>query len=268
MQISVRARTIIGAAIPLSSMVWMMTNCGKQSNSQTAESEAAKPQFSCTQAVPGQGSVNLSINVFETKMDVLRSSPTAKFAQLNYAITKNDNLDVPFGEPQFKCTGFSAADNNYTLSIRVFDESLIILQSSDNARFAPLKYNIKLDNPAQSRVFSRDQRPVDGALTELSLVPNGALYDAILRTVIVNRQTGEEGESKDTLGSRLDCTFTAEKINCQRDDRPVDGISTTVELTKEDGKWKATLSTALFDRSTGQEVKESKTIAELLTEAK
>jgi hypothetical protein len=57
--------------------------------------------------------------------------------------------------------------------------------------------------PAELR-FSRDDRPVDGALKELVIVRNAdGTYDATLRTAFFDRINGVEVDETESIGSGL-----------------------------------------------------------------
>lgn len=115
---------------------------------ETLDDTTPAPEFDCTQPLQGDTDTTLSINVFKETMEVLRSSPTAKFAKLEYSIKKNDQLEIPFEEPLFRCTSVPEIRTGYTVRIMVFKETLLILRKSDSRLYAPKKYDIKTVSPS------------------------------------------------------------------------------------------------------------------------
>ncbi len=126
-----------------------------------------------------------------------------------------------------------------------------------------------LNNFFQTRVFSKDKRPVDGALTQITITNvGGKKYDVSLFTALVDRQTGKPSESLEILCTSLDCTFANTIILCEKDDRPVDGVLTEVKLVKDASTWTATVRTALVNRQTGEPGEETKELGSGLVEKK
>jgi hypothetical protein len=104
--------------------------------------------------------------------------------------------------------------------------------------------------PSSDR-FSRDDRPVDGMFTELTLLKVTRGYNVTLRTVYYDRIQHRDVDTTKTLGQGLDCTFQGNRISCERDDRPVDGELKVLAMKYDaDYTWSATLRTAGFDRFT------------------
>jgi hypothetical protein len=121
----------------------------------------------------------------------------------------------------------------------------------------------------QNKVFSKDKRPVDGVLTEITITNVGSKkYNISLLTALVDRQTGKPSENLEILGTSLDCTFGDTIILCEKDDRPVDGVLTEVKLVKDATTWTATVRTALVNRQTGEPGEETKEIGSGLVEKK
>ncbi len=120
-----------------------------------------------------------------------------------------------------------------------------------------------ISSKPKSVLFSADQRPVDGALTELRLLANkDGSYDATLHTQAFSRMEPHEIDNTKELGSSLKCTFSSDSVSCSRDSRPVDGALTEVRLVKsEDGKWDASVRTAYYDRLHGTPIDRTDEIA-------
>jgi hypothetical protein len=121
-----------------------------------------------------------------------------------------------------------------------------------------------VDAAPQELLFSRDARPVDGALNELHIVQNGhGTFDVSLRTAWFDRIAGQEVDETELVATDLDCAFELpDAVVCSRDDRPVDGALTVVEVLRdENDMWDATLRTAFFDRFKGVEVDETEELA-------
>lgn len=247
----------------------LTTTWGTTALSTTNDPAPRAPQFSCTQESTTADNYKLAIDVYQSTMNIFQSSNSARYAPLHFSITKDDSLPMTRQLPKFSCSAVYATADNYSIKISVFEDSLFIYQASNTARFEVLKYRIA----AKSRVFRHDGRLADGALKELAIVNAGVrydVYDVTLRTAFFDFSTGQEVDYTKTLGSNLSCQFAADAIVCQRDDRPVDGTLTKVILSydRDNREWSASLHKALFDRVSGQEVKETKQIASRLIEQK
>lgn len=135
----------------------------------------------------------------------------------------------------------------------------------------PLRGSARTEAGAAPRelLFSRDDRPVDGQLRELRIVPeDGPTFAATLRTAHIDRVNQQEIDRTEELASGLACSITEAEVICSRDDRPVDGqLKELVVSQSADGTFAASLRTAFFDRINGQEVDETESIATGLTRA-
>ena len=127
------------------------------------------------------------------------------------------------------------------------------------------------DAKRSSLVFSRDLRPIDGALVEMTL-ENDALgkYNANLIKTFAD-QAGSKKQSE-KLASNLECSFSKEepsilarvdekpidrltKIICVSDQRPADGELKELTFEKVSGSlFSVSLRTAYFDRISGKQV--------------
>ncbi|MDP8908093.1 MAG: hypothetical protein M3N47_03035 [Chloroflexota bacterium] len=138
-------------------------------------------------------------------------------------------------------------------------------------RTLPLTGSARSEAVSQPRglVFSRDDRPVDGELRELRIVPeDGPTFAATLRTAHTDRVNQQEIDRTEELASGLACSITDAEVICSRDDRPVDGqLKELVVSQSADGTFAASLRTAFFDRINGQEVDETESLATGLTRA-
>jgi hypothetical protein len=134
----------------------------------------------------------------------------------------------------------------------------------------------------ENLVFSRDLRPVDGALTEITINKNSqGKYDATL----TNTYAGGSGANQETetIATGMDCTFDQKEpgileradagpkdyllgLTCIVDKRPSDGEKKELTLVKDTtgNTFKATLASSFFDRRSGNEASESKELASRL----
>lgn len=97
-------------------------------------------------------------------------------------------------------------------------------------------------------VFSRDDRPVDGELRELTIASDdGTEFTATLRTAHFDRIAGHEVEKTEELASGLSGTIADDEVRLSRDDRPADGVlKELVVVQNAEGTFDATLRTASF----------------------
>ncbi len=116
--------------------------------------------------------------------------------------------------------------------------------------------------PSVPLVFSRDDRPVDGAFKQFTLKPlSGGKWNASLETKAIDRIAGKEIDKTDSIGIGMSCILE-DQIDCKVDHRPVDGALTEVQLVEaDDHTWTVTVHTAAFDRIKGTNVEDSKEIA-------
>lgn len=102
--------------------------------------------FSCAKGPLGKWQYNLSIEIKEAQATVLQSSMIARYAPLEYSIVRADDYVLPEGKAKFKCTYVKENDPmQYRATIEVHADSILVLQSSMNARFAPLVFDIVKD---------------------------------------------------------------------------------------------------------------------------
>jgi hypothetical protein len=134
-------------------------------------------------------------------------------------------------------------------------------------RFLPLSGTMRLESSPASLLFSRDDRPADGELREIKIVPqDGSTFDATLHTARFDHLAGHEVESTAELAAGLTCTITDAVVTCSRDDRPADGLLEELVVSRNaEGTFDATLRTASFDQINGTEVDETKEIGSGLT---
>ena len=93
---------------------------------------------------------------------------------------------------------------------------------------------------AKVLVFSRDARPVDGALKEITMRERAdGRFDVSLRTAFYDRLGGREVDETKTLVEGARCKI-ARNVVCSRDDRPVDGLLKEIVLTKNGNAFDAT----------------------------
>jgi hypothetical protein len=120
---------------------------------------------------------------------------------------------------------------------------------------------------ADELVFSRDDRPVDGELRELTIAEEaGETFSATLHTAHVDRTSGESVEKTTLLASGLSGTISDAEVRLSRDDRPADGaLKELVVLQNAESTFDATLRTVFFDRINGGEVDETEELGSGLT---
>jgi hypothetical protein len=241
-----------------------LTSCGQNNNS-AVKNAADAPEhslFTCTVSKPEQDLYKATIALSEAKLTIKQSSRSARFAMIEHAVEKDDTLGIPEANAKFTCSVSKPERDAYQATISVYEDRVILLQSSRSARFAPLKYKVIAPaTVAPVRTFSHDHRPADGYLTELKLVKVGSKYDVTLRTAFYDRIHGQAVDKTEVLGSALACTFAADAISCERDDRPVDGVLTEVKLVKDRHEWSASLRTAFYDRVHSQAVDKTKLLS-------
>ena len=116
-------------------------------------------------------------------------------------------------------------------------------------------------------VFSKDMRPVDGKLEEVTVKKDeDGTYVVSLRTAFANRETGSMVEKTTVLVDGAKCSFDAYLVSCRKDLRPVDGALTEVNLvTASNGVTIAVLHKVIVDRENGQENESTTTIAKGLS---
>jgi hypothetical protein len=108
----------------------------------------------------------------------------------------------------------------------------------------------------ETLALSQDLRPVDGALTVISLKKKESLtYEATMTTTIVSRRTGKSQTSVDLIGAAMNCSFTArpdaslQQVMCSQDSRPVDGALTTLKISRKGNlNFSVTLRTEAYNR--------------------
>lgn len=159
--------------------------------------------------------------------------------------------------------------DNRTRICRDLQQAQIIVDETVNGG-APHRLfsydNAVSPEPTGPVVFSRDDRPVDGVLKELTLSPKNGKWDATLRTALYDRLAGHPVDTTDEIAFGLDCKLERE-ITCRVDKRPVDGALTELKITQsdtpmgDDNTWIATLHTSIFDRMTGREVEKTTELA-------
>ena len=235
--------------------------CGQSNNSAVKNATEQSP-LTCTVSKPEQDGYQATFALSETKLNINQSSRSARYAPIEHAIEKNDTLGIPDVNAKFTCSVSKPEQDAYHATLSVYEDRVILVQSSRSARFAAVKYKIiAAANVAPVRIFSRDNRPVDGDLKELKLVKVGSKYDVTLRTAFYDRIHGQAVDTTEELGSGLACTFATDAISCERDDRRVDGVLTEVKLVNGRNQWSASLRTAFYDRIRGQAVDKTKLLS-------
>ena len=122
-----------------------LVSCGQSNDSASLKIETnapSQPFFTCTISKPEQDLYYAKIALSETKLTINQSSRSARFAPIVHTIEKNDTLGIPDVSAAFTCTVSKPEQDGYHATISVYEDRVILLQSSRNARFAPLKYKI------------------------------------------------------------------------------------------------------------------------------
>ena len=93
---------------------------------------------------------------------------------------------------------------------------------------------------AKDLVFSRDDRPVDGILTEISIKDNSIGRSVVsLKTAYYDRINGRTVEETDLIGSDMECVIKRKekilKVTCLEDKRPADGplLELKIEINQD-----------------------------------
>lgn len=110
--------------------------------------------------------------------------------------------------------------------------------------------------------FSRDDRPFDGALTELTIKKKDFAKGARvkLRSEWVSRMVGGVVHRVDFDQRGMDCVVNGESseldlVTCVRDDRPVDGAKVEVIIKKnENNTFDVTKITTILSRMSGESI--------------
>ncbi len=114
-----------------------------------------------------------------------------------------------------------------------------------------------------SQTFRRDDRPIDGALQEVSIVSKAhGHYKVTYRVAYIDRLTSQVYDKTKVLADDMRCAITPFEIVCSRDLRPVDGALTKISIVSQDEvTFDATLYKEYFNRQTGKTEKKSSYIA-------
>jgi hypothetical protein len=89
------------------------------------------------------------------------------------------------------------------------------------------------DGTVAKVVYSRDDRPVDGAFTSVTVLRTlTGGYDVTVDRSAWDRIQYKEVSKHETIGTNLTCTFknASGEAHCERDMRPVDGSLTEVDI--------------------------------------
>jgi len=119
---------------------------------------------------------------------------------------------------------------------------------------------------AEVLTLVQDARPVDGDLTELILNRPGrsADFEVTLHKAYFDRRAGKEVNTTESIGTHMQCDLnlesnTVNEINCQVDQRPVDGalVKITIVRNKSNSLYSAKIQQQHFDRANGKDVTEN-----------
>ncbi|MFP5491766.1 MAG: hypothetical protein ACLGG0_09700 [Bacteriovoracia bacterium] len=110
--------------------------------------------------------------------------------------------------------------------------------------------------------FSRDDRPFDGALTELTIKKKDFAKGARvkLRSEWVSRMVGGVVHRVDFDQRGMECVVTGENsqvdlVSCVRDDRPVDGAKVEIIIKKNEREtFDVTKITTILSRMSGESI--------------
>ncbi len=94
------------------------------------------PRWSCG----GGTSPTYRINVYSDALEVLQSSPTARYAALRYSLAEAAFPKEPTDKAKFECT--SQLPEQKTVMIKVYGDRATVQQSSPTARFALISYRL------------------------------------------------------------------------------------------------------------------------------
>lgn len=120
--------------------------------------------------------------------------------------------------------------------------------------------------------LSRDDRPVDGALKEVSFTQGeGGKYTVTSHENYYDRLGGREVDTTLSIVEQANCTFKRHSVSteirsikCERDMRPVDGALITVEVTKNSDGYAAKMTSKYYDRIKRKEVKKTQALGDRL----
>ena len=107
---------------------------------------------------------------------------------------------------------------------------------------------------ANSFGFVRDEMPVDGAKIELTFTANAdGKYSVQKGTTYIDRMRHQEVYNVETIGSNMACDIAAEKVVCEHDMRPADGVLNHIEVIKAASGYDASQTVTWVDRMSGKE---------------
>lgn len=105
--------------------------------------DAPATLFKCSQGPVGEYKYNFSIEITEAQVGVYQSSMIARYAAIELPILEAEiGSELPTDEAKFSCVYESGESNQYRAEIKVYEDSVIVYQSSMNGRYAPLKFDI------------------------------------------------------------------------------------------------------------------------------
>lgn len=118
-------------------------------------------------------------------------------------------------------------------------------------------------------VFVKDELPVDGALTEITVQQSSdGKYTVTRKSTIISRSTGRPNTKADVLGSGLTCEASSSGTGylCSIDERILDGALLEIGFFRqEDGTWYAMQHKVITDMRTGKTGDETKFIIQGLS---
>jgi len=128
---------------------------------------------------------------------------------------------------------------------------------------------ITVSASAAELTFSRDDRPADGLLKELTIksvdVRNSSRVK--FRTAWVNRMSGVSTEKIDFDLTGMDCFQVGvgeqlDIVNCNRDERPLDGAKIEVIVKRNNhNTFDVVKTTTIISRMTGEQLTETEIMA-------
>ncbi len=133
----------------------ILVGCGTASTSESQLDARRSTPLTCAVSKPEQDGYQATFVLSETKLNINQSSRSARYAPIEHAIEKNDTLGIPDVNAKFTCSVSKPEQDAYHATLSVYEDRVILLQSSRSARFAAVKYKIiAAANVAPVRIFS------------------------------------------------------------------------------------------------------------------
>lgn len=109
---------------------------------------------SCQSPVIGEHKYSFRIELATGNVSIQQQSMIARYLPIDHAIVEEGDIsaELPSVEPEFACVS-EEGKHNYRAEIQVFEDRVVLLQSSSIARYAPLTFLfVKEDEPVAEKL--------------------------------------------------------------------------------------------------------------------